>query len=126
MGVTLRQIIYDIGGGIQRPQEIQAVQTGGTVRDVSESMLDLPIDYERLASAGSIMGSGGNDCDGRRHLHGGSVAKYFLNFTRRKSAAKCGCRARVGTMPDGRTTHPQLRQVKREGDLENWKPGSYH
>ncbi|MEA3459886.1 MAG: SLBB domain-containing protein, partial [Chloroflexota bacterium] len=60
MGATLRHLIYDIGGGIKGGKKFKAVQTGGPSGGcIPESLLDLPIDYERLAEAGSIMGSGG-------------------------------------------------------------------
>ncbi|MBI4648670.1 MAG: NADH-quinone oxidoreductase subunit NuoF [Bacteroidia bacterium] len=94
MGMTLRQIIFDIGGGTQKP--FKAVQTGGPSGGcLSEEFLDLPIDYESLSKAGSIMGSGGlivmdsNTCMV-------DVAKYFLNFTSKESCGKC-TPCRVGT-----------------------------
>ncbi|MBN2585975.1 MAG: SLBB domain-containing protein, partial [Candidatus Fermentibacteraceae bacterium] len=60
MGITLREIIFDIGGGIPEDREFKAVQTGGPSGGcIPASLLDLPVDYERLAEAGSIMGSGG-------------------------------------------------------------------
>jgi len=94
MGTTLREIIYDIGGGLFR--EFKAVQTGGPSGGcLSEEFLDTPIDYENLAKAGSIMGSGGlivlddNTCVV-------DLAKYFLNFTQSESCGKC-VPCRVGT-----------------------------
>ena len=93
MGITLREIIYDIGGGIPEGREFKAVQTGGPSGGcLPKEKLDLPIDYESLAAAGSIMGSGGmivmdeNNCMV-------DVAKYFLNFLRDESCGKCmSCR----------------------------------
>ena len=78
MGTTLREIIYDIGGGIPDGKEFKAVQTGGPSGGcIPKEMLDLPIDYERLAEVGSIMGSGGMivlDEDSCMV----DIAKYFL------------------------------------------------
>ena len=60
MGITLREIIYDIGGGVSDGGEFKAVQTGGPSGGcLPESLLDTPIDYDSLDEAGSIMGSGG-------------------------------------------------------------------
>ncbi len=93
-GMTLREIIYDIGGGLVK--EFKAVQTGGPSGGcLSEEFLDTPIDYENLAAAGSIMGSGGlivldkDTCIV-------DMAKYFLNFTQEESCGKC-VPCRVGT-----------------------------
>ncbi|MCK4759882.1 MAG: NADH-quinone oxidoreductase subunit NuoF [Candidatus Aminicenantes bacterium] len=93
MGITLREIIFDIGGGIPGGKEFKAVQTGGPSGGcLPKDKLDLPIDYEGLTEAGSIMGSGGmivmdeNTCMV-------DVAKYFLNFLRDESCGKClSCR----------------------------------
>jgi NADH-quinone oxidoreductase subunit F len=94
LGMTLRQVIYDIGGGTQKP--FKAVQSGGPSGGcLSEEFLDLPIDYEHLAEAGAIMGSGGlivvdaNTCIV-------DMAKYFMTFTQRESCGKC-VPCRVGT-----------------------------
>lgn len=93
MGTTLREIIYDIGGGIPDGKEFKAVQTGGPSGGcIPKEMLDLPIDYERLAEVGSIMGSGGMivlDEDSCMV----DIAKYFLQFTNDESCGKCNsCR----------------------------------
>lgn len=94
LGTTLREIIFDIGGGVQKP--FKAIQTGGPSGGcLSEEFLDLPVDYESLASAGSIMGSGGliimdeDTCVV-------DLAKYFLDFTQKESCGKC-IPCRVGT-----------------------------
>jgi NADH-quinone oxidoreductase subunit F len=94
LGTTLREIIFDIGGGVQKP--FKAIQTGGPSGGcLSEEFLDLPVDYESLSSAGSIMGSGGliimdeDTCIV-------DVAKYFLDFTQKESCGKC-VPCRVGT-----------------------------
>lgn len=94
LGTPLREIIFDIGGGVQK--NFKAIQTGGPSGGcLSEEFLDLPVDYESLASAGSIMGSGGliimdeDTCIV-------DVAKYFLDFTQKESCGKC-VPCRVGT-----------------------------
>ncbi len=93
MGLTLREIIYDIGGGIPHSKRLKAVQTGGPSGGcIPASLIDLPIDYESLQGAGSIMGSGGmivmdeDTCVV-------DIAKYFLQFTNEESCGKCtSCR----------------------------------
>lgn len=94
MGTSLREIIYDIGGGSRK--EFKAVQTGGPSGGcLSSEFLDLPVDYESLAEAGSIMGSGGlivMDEDTCMV----DVARYFLGFTSQESCGKC-TPCRVGT-----------------------------
>jgi len=94
LGTPLREIIFDIGGGVQK--NFKAIQTGGPSGGcLSEEFLDLPVDYESLASAGSIMGSGGliimddDTCIV-------DVARYFLDFTQKESCGKC-VPCRVGT-----------------------------
>lgn len=94
LGTSLREIIFDIGGGVQK--NFKAIQTGGPSGGcLSEEFLDLPVDYESLSGVGSIMGSGGlivmdeNTCIV-------DVAKYFLDFTQKESCGKC-VPCRVGT-----------------------------
>ena len=94
LGTTLRQIVFDIGGGVFKP--FKAVQTGGPSGGcLSEEFLDTPIDYESLTKAGSIMGSGGMIVLGEDSCVV-DLAKYFLNFTQRESCGKC-VPCRVGT-----------------------------
>jgi NADH:ubiquinone oxidoreductase subunit F (NADH-binding)/Pyruvate/2-oxoacid:ferredoxin oxidoreductase delta subunit len=94
LGTTLREIIFDIGGGTRK--EFKAVQTGGPSGGcLSAEFLDLPVDYESLISAGSIMGSGGlivMDEDTCMV----DVAQYFLRFTSTESCGKC-TPCRIGT-----------------------------
>ncbi len=93
MGITLREIIFDIGGGIPQSRKFKAVQTGGPSGGcLPEKLIDLPIDYESLTQAGSIMGSGGMIVmDDRTCMV--DVARYFLNFLRDESCGKClSCR----------------------------------
>ncbi|MCI4397577.1 MAG: NADH-quinone oxidoreductase subunit NuoF, partial [Acidobacteria bacterium] len=89
MGTTLRHIIYDIGGGILKDRPFKAVQTGGPSGGcVPESLLDLPVDYEKLTEAGSMMGSGGMIVmDDRTCMV--EVARYFLAFLNEESCGKC-------------------------------------
>jgi len=94
LGTTLRKIIFDIGGGTQK--EFKAVQTGGPSGGcLPKELLDTPVTYETLASAGSIMGSGGlivmdeDTCVV-------DVARYFLDFIQKESCGKC-TPCRVGT-----------------------------
>jgi NADH:ubiquinone oxidoreductase subunit F (NADH-binding)/NAD-dependent dihydropyrimidine dehydrogenase PreA subunit len=99
MGITLREIIFDIGGGMENDKEFKAVQTGGPSGGcIPASMLDLPIDYERLAEAGSMMGSGGMIVMDEDNCMV-DVARYFLEFLRSESCGKCtGCREGVDAM----------------------------
>lgn len=93
MGITLREVIFEIGGGIKDGKKFKAVQTGGPSGGcLTEKHLDTPIDYDNLIAAGSMMGSGGmivmdeDDCMV-------SVAKFYLDFTVEESCGKCApCR----------------------------------
>ncbi len=89
MGMTLRDIVYGIGGGIIDDRPFKAVQTGGPSGGcVPEALLDLPVDYERLTEAGSMMGSGGMIVmDDRTCMV--DVARYFLSFLIEESCGKC-------------------------------------
>ncbi|MDH4210404.1 MAG: NADH-quinone oxidoreductase subunit NuoF [candidate division WOR-3 bacterium] len=89
MGITMREIIYDIGGGIPQGKEFKAVQTGGPSGGcIPKNMLDLPIDYESLTRAGSMMGSGGMIVMDEDTCMV-DVARYFINFTQEESCGKC-------------------------------------
>jgi len=96
IGITLRKIIYDIGGGIPGGKAFKAVQTGGPSGGcLPESLLDMPVDFDSLALAGSIMGSGGMvvmDEDTCMI----DVARFFLDFTQRESCGQC-IPCRLGT-----------------------------
>jgi NADH:ubiquinone oxidoreductase subunit F (NADH-binding)/Pyruvate/2-oxoacid:ferredoxin oxidoreductase delta subunit len=96
MGIPLKKIVYDIGGGIEGDKKLKAVQTGGPSGGcIPAEMIDINVDYESLAKVGSIVGSGGmivldeEDCMV-------NVAKYFLQFTQSESCGKC-VPCRVGT-----------------------------
>ena len=89
MGTTLREVIFNIGGGIKNDKKFKAVQTGGPSGGcLTEKHLDVPIDYDNLLASGSMMGSGGmivmdeDDCMV-------SVAKFYLDFTVEESCGKC-------------------------------------
>jgi len=89
MGTTLREIIYEIGGGVLKKRAFKAVQTGGPSGGcIPASLLDLPIDFDSLAAAGSMMGSGGlivmDD-----HTCMVEVARYYVNFLAGESCGKC-------------------------------------
>ena len=103
MGITLREIIYEIGGGIPDGKTFKAVQTGGPSGGcIPAEHLDSPVDYESLARIGSIMGSGGMIVMDETSCMV-DVAKYFMEFCMSESCGKCvPCRA--GTAADAR--HP--------------------
>jgi len=89
MGITLREIIYDIGGGIPKNKKFKAIQTGGPSGGcIPSSLIDLPIDYESLTSAGSMMGSGGMIVMDEDTCMV-DVAKFFIQFTNDESCGKC-------------------------------------
>ena len=95
-GLTLREIVYDVGGGIKDGKKFKAIQTGGPMGGcLPESYLDLPVDYEALTQAGSMMGSGGlviMDEDTCMV----DIARFFMDFTQDESCGKC-TPCRVGT-----------------------------
>jgi NADH-quinone oxidoreductase subunit F len=96
LGITLRQIIYDIGGGILKGKKFKAVQTGGPSGGcLPASLLDSPVDYESLTAAGSIMGSGGMIVADEDTCMV-DLTRYFLTFTQAESCGKCPP-CRVGT-----------------------------
>lgn len=89
MGTTLREIIYDIGGGIKNDRKFKAVQTGGPSGGcIPASDLDLPIDYESLTAIGSMMGSGGMIVMDEDNCMV-DIAKFYLQFTVEESCGKC-------------------------------------
>lgn len=96
MGTTLREIVYDIGGGIPRKKEFKAVQTGGPSGGcIPASQLDTPIDFESLTALGAMMGSGGMIVmDDTTCMV--DIAKFFLEFTVDESCGKCSP-CRIGT-----------------------------
>ncbi len=125
MGTTLREIIYGIGGGIQQDRPFKAVQTGGPSGGcLPEDKLDLPVDFDTLTEAYSMMGSGGmivmDD-----HTCVVDVAKYFLSFLIEESCGKCvPCReglyqlhALVQKISDGLGTEEDLVKMEKLSDV---------
>lgn len=123
MGTTLREIIYDIGGGIINGKKFKAVQTGGPSGGViTAEYLDTPIDYENLQKLGSIMGSGGmivmdeDDCMV-------DISKFYLGFTVDESCGKCApCRVGgrqllnyLDKISKGKATRDDLSKMKQIG-----------
>jgi len=101
MGISLREIIYDIGGGIPGGKAFKAVQTGGPSGGcIPREKIDLPIDYESLTEAGSMMGSGGMVIMDQDTCMV-DIARYFLSFTHEESCGKCTpCREGTKAMLD--------------------------
>ena len=117
LGISLRKIIYDIGGGIESGRSFKAVQTGGPSGGcIPEKFLDLEVDYESLAQVGSIMGSGGmvvldeTDCMV-------NTAKFFLEFTQAESCGKC-IPCRIGTKRLLEILNRVTSGKGKEGDVE--------
>jgi len=117
IGITLRNIIYDIGGGIPDGKAFKAVQTGGPSGGcLPESLLDMPVDFDSLVLAGSIMGSGGlvvMDEDTCMV----DVARYFLDFTQRESCGQC-IPCRLGTKQMFDILDDITKGQGRPGDIE--------
>jgi len=89
MGTTLREVIYEIGGGIPKNKQLKAVQTGGPSGGaIPESMMDLPIEYETLVAAGSMMGSGGMVVIDEDNCMV-DICRFYLDFTVEESCGKC-------------------------------------
>jgi NADH:ubiquinone oxidoreductase subunit F (NADH-binding)/(2Fe-2S) ferredoxin/Pyruvate/2-oxoacid:ferredoxin oxidoreductase delta subunit len=117
MGTKLSELIYDIGGGVPGGGTAKAVQTGGPSGGcIPKSMFDLPVDYEALTKAGSMMGSGGMIVMDERTCMV-DLARYFLEFTREESCGKCTpCREGCERMYDILTSICQGKG--QEGDLD--------
>jgi len=117
MGITVRQLIFDVGGGIHKKRKFKAVQLGGPSGGcLPESLLDTPIDYDSLLAAGAMMGSGGVVVMDETNCMV-NVAQFFLTFTQRESCGKC-IPCRIGT----KTMLEILNRITtgngREGDIE--------
>ena len=106
MGITLREIVFDMGGGIPGGEKFKAVQTGGPSGGcIPEQFLDMAVDYDSLAKVGSIMGSGGMIImDETSNMV--DVARFFMEFCMSESCGKC-IPCRVGTVQ----MHDLLRKV---------------
>jgi NADH:ubiquinone oxidoreductase subunit F (NADH-binding)/(2Fe-2S) ferredoxin len=125
MGTTLREVVYDIGGGVTGGRQLKAIQTGGPAGGcIPAKWIDLPVDYDSLMKAGSIMGSGGmiildeDDCMV-------DIAKFFMTFSQDESCGKCTpCREGTTRMLEileritsGKGTLEDLDKLKRLGLL---------
>lgn len=117
LGITLRDIIYDIGGGIEGGRTLKAVQTGGPSGGcIPAELLDIEVDYESLAQVGSIMGSGGMVVlDDTSCMV--NTAKFFLEFTQAESCGKC-TPCRIGTKRMLEILHRITSGHGKEGDIE--------
>ncbi|MFC1482522.1 NADH-quinone oxidoreductase subunit NuoF, partial [Myxococcota bacterium] len=117
MGIELGTIIHDIGGGVPGGKKLKAVQTGGPSGGcIPASLLSLPVDYESLAEAGSIMGSGGMVVMDEDTCMV-DLARYFLSFTHSESCGKCmPCRLGTGRMLD--VLEDMCQGRGEEGDLD--------
>ncbi len=130
MGTTLRELIFDIGGGIPGDKEFKAVLIGGPSGGcLPESMLDTPIDFDSLRQAGAIMGSGGMVILDQDNCMV-DTARFFLEFTQKESCGKCTF-CRIGTkqmldtisrIADGQGEMPDLEMLEHLG--EDIKEGS--
>jgi NADH:ubiquinone oxidoreductase subunit F (NADH-binding)/NAD-dependent dihydropyrimidine dehydrogenase PreA subunit/(2Fe-2S) ferredoxin len=124
MGISLRTIINEIGGGVLDGKQFKAVQTGGPSGGcIPAQFIDLAVDYERLAEVGSIMGSGGMIVIDEESCMV-DMARYFLSFTENESCGKCvPCRMgtqhllrMLTTITEGRGTLEQLEIMRKIGD----------
>jgi NADH-quinone oxidoreductase subunit F len=128
MGITLRDIIFKIGGGMLKDKEFKAVQTGGPSGGcIPKSLIDMPVDFDELTKAGSMMGSGGmivmdeTDCMV-------DVAKYFTKFLEEESCGKCvPCREGVRRMKEiliditeGRGTEESIALIQELAEAITW------
>jgi len=117
MGMTLRDIIYDIGGGIAGKGTFKAVQTGGPSGGaLPTSLIDMPVDYDKLAEVGSMMGSGGMIVmDDKTCMV--DIARYFMNFLKDESCGKCTT-CREGTQRMYEILDAITSGEGKEGDIE--------
>jgi len=118
MGMTLREIIFNIGGGIRDEKKFKAVQTGGPSGGViPEKYIDLPVDFDELSKAGSMMGSGGMIVMDEDTCMV-DTARYFLNFLADESCGKCvPCREGIKQMLDILTDITEGRGKKKDIEL---------
>ncbi|MGB5156009.1 MAG: NADH-ubiquinone oxidoreductase-F iron-sulfur binding region domain-containing protein [Desulfobacterales bacterium] len=101
MGINLKDIVFSIGGGVPKKKKFKAVQTGGPSGGcIPENLIDLPVDYQKLAEVGSIMGSGGMIVMDQDTCMV-DVARYFLDFLKEESCGQCNpCREGIKQMLD--------------------------
>jgi NADH-quinone oxidoreductase subunit F len=120
MGISLREIIYEIGGGIKNGKKFKAVQTGGPSGGcIPADKLDIKIDYDNLVAMGSMMGSGGMIVMDEDNCMV-DIAKFYLDFTMEESCGKC-TPCRIGTtriyeilsaITEGKATLEDLEKLK--------------
>ncbi|RPH47563.1 MAG: 4Fe-4S dicluster domain-containing protein, partial [Desulfobacteraceae bacterium] len=117
MGINLKDIVFSIGGGVPRKKEFKAVQTGGPSGGcIPARMMDLPVDYQKLAEVGSIMGSGGMIVMDQDTCMV-DLARYFLDFLKEESCGQCNpCREGIKQMLEILTSICQGNG--KEGDIE--------
>jgi NADH:ubiquinone oxidoreductase subunit F (NADH-binding)/(2Fe-2S) ferredoxin len=116
MGITLHQIVYDIGGGIPDGKRFKAIQTGGPSGGcLPESLLDLPVDFDRLQEAGSMMGSGGMIVMDEDNCMV-DMARYFVQFLQEESCGKC-TPCREGLQQMGEILNRICEGNGKEGDI---------
>ncbi len=117
MGINLKDIVFDIGGGVPRKKEFKAVQTGGPSGGcIPARLMDLPVDYQKLAEVGSIMGSGGMIVMDQDTCMV-DLARYFLDFLKEESCGQCNpCREGMKQMLEILTSICQGNG--KEGDIE--------
>jgi len=118
MGITLRRLVYDIGGGIRGGKKFKAVQTGGPSGGcIPEQYLDTPVDFDELNKLGSIMGSGGMIVMDEDTCMV-DIAKYFVNFLKEESCGKCvPCREGLTRMSEILSNITQGKGKKEDLDL---------
>lgn len=125
MGITLREIIFDIGGGIKSGREFKAVQMGGPSGGcIPSELLDIPVDYESVTKTGAIMGSGGMVVMDESTCMV-ELARFFLDFTQKESCGKCTF-CRIGTKRMLETLERITRGEGKEGDIEKLEELAYN
>ncbi len=117
MGISLREVIFDLGGGIKEDRKFKAVQLGGPSGGcIPESLLDTPVDYKSISNTGAIMGSGGMVVMDESTCMV-DLARYFLNFTQKESCGKC-VQCRIGTKRMLEVLERICRGDGKTGDIE--------
>ncbi len=117
MGLTLREVIYDIGGGIKNDREFKAVQMGGPSGGcIPKSLIDTRVTYEDLSQTGAIMGSGGMVVMDETTCMV-DMARFFLNFTQEESCGKCNY-CRIGTKRMLEILNRIVEGQGKDGDIE--------
>ena len=117
LGITLREIVYDVGEGVKKNKKLKAIQTGGPMGGcIPASMVDLPVDYESLTAAGSMMGSGGMIVMDEDTCMV-DIARFFMEFNQEESCGKC-TPCRVGTYSMLEILNRICRGEGVDGDIE--------